>query len=635
MTEIISIPLNKLDADPKNVRKTYTSETVEALAASILANGVVQNIVVRKGAKGRFLVTAGGRRRAALLLLAERGDIAADYAVNAMVKAEADATEISLTENVMREGMHPADQYEAFKAMADAGKSIKDIAARFGTTEIIVNRRLALAKVAPVLFEAFRAEEMKFEQLAAFTITDDHARQVEVWNSLTSWDRDAQTIKRRLTAEEVPAHDKRLTLIGGLSVYEAAGGPVRRDLFSGNGGGYACDSGLLERLVAEKLEAEAEAVRAEGWKWVECASQQPDIWGMARVHARSAELSDDDQAKLDALSVRYDELAAIIDAEEDNQAAEAELIEVENQMEVLQNREKEFLADDKATAGAYVTIDHYGKLSIIRGLIRDEDVKAQPTTDAASEKAGDDAKPETASLIHSAVLVEDLTAQKTAALRVELANNHSVALVSVVHAMLLNVLYPGQYGAKGMTALEISTTHQRLEGSMKRPETCRAAIEWERIAENYGHQIPGNPADLWDYLLDLRQDELLGLLAFAAAHTLNAVETKHSFRKEAIAHAGMVGRTLDVDMRDWFETTADSYFSMLNRGSIQAAVAEVRGADFAAGIGGMKKAEAAAYAENAIKGKNWLPSNLRFKPEEAAEAETPGEDAHDFPMAAE
>lgn len=231
MTEIVTIALSKLDADPKNVRKTYTVDSVEALAASILANGVLQNIVGRKAAKGRYLVTAGGRRLAALKLLAGRGDIAKDYGVDVRVREDDDATEISLTENVMREAMHPADQYEAFKALVDEGKSVKDVAARFGTTEVIVNRRLALAKVSPALLALYRSDEMDFDQLAAFTISDDHARQVEVWESLSSWDRNAHTIKRRLTSEEVPASDKRLTFVGGLEAYEAAGGAVRRDLF--------------------------------------------------------------------------------------------------------------------------------------------------------------------------------------------------------------------------------------------------------------------------------------------------------------------------------------------------------------------------------------------------------------------
>ena len=81
MTDIIAIALNKLDTDPMNVRKTYSTDSVEGLAASILANGVIQNIIVRKAPKGRFFVTAGGRRFAALKRLAERDQIAKDHPV--------------------------------------------------------------------------------------------------------------------------------------------------------------------------------------------------------------------------------------------------------------------------------------------------------------------------------------------------------------------------------------------------------------------------------------------------------------------------------------------------------------------------------------------------------------------------
>lgn len=641
MSDIIAVALSKLDADPKNVRKTYTKESIESLSASILANGLIQNLVVRKAPKGRYLVTAGGRRLAALTLLAEQGKIATDHSVNVMVKEAGDATELSLTENVMREPMHPADQFEAFKALADEGKPIKDIAARFGTTEVIVNRRLALAKVSPVLFAAFRAEDMTFEQLAAFTITDDHARQEEVWRELPTWDRSAQTIKRRLTAEEVPATDKRLTLIGGLEVYEAAGGPVRRDLFSDNGGGFACDSGLLEKLVAEKLEAEAEAVKAEGWKWVECAPQQLDnIYQMGRVYPQRFDLNDEDQAKLDALTERYDELAAQIEANEEDEAAELALTEIELQMTALRKAEEAFTVDDIAVAGAIITIDHWGKLSVIRGLVRDEDrKKAHAQVSEGGDGEGEaDGAPKSPALTHSAALIEDLTAQKTAALRVELANNPDIALVAVVHVMLLKVQYRTSYGIPGhQSALEIAVTHEALDGSMKRPAENRALEAWGNLEENYGYKLPGDPSDLWEWLVDQSQSELLQLLAYAAAHSVNAVDRKFSSRKDALAHADQMGRALNVDMCDWFETTAESYFAHVNRPTIQAVVAEVRGEDFAAGVAGMKKGEAAEYAAVSIKDSGWLPPHVRIAPAPDVEdkAEKDATTSKTLPMAAE
>ncbi|WP_320188526.1 ParB/RepB/Spo0J family partition protein (plasmid) [Agrobacterium rosae] len=645
MTEIISIPLSKLDTDPKNVRKTYKAEGVESLAASILANGVVQNIVVRKASKGRYFVTAGGRRRAALLLLAERGQIAADYAVNAIVKTADEATELSLTENVQREEMHPADQYVAFQAMVNEGKAIADIAARFGVTEIIVRRRLALAKVSPVLLALFRDDEMTFEQLTAFTVCDDHERQEQVWESLDRWSRDVSRIKSALMTDEIAGTDKRITFIGGLDVYEQAGGAVRRDLFDAQGGGFALDVILVEKLVSEKLAAVAEPFLSQGWKFVETHMQRPDwIFGVPRVYPKQIELSPDEQSERLRLCAEHDELVELMDRDEGEESHSERIDAISARLDELDSMQEVFSDEDKAKSGVIVSLDYYGRADIAVGIRKpgdDEQTEQAETEDddsgsEVSEKGEEVGPPK---IVHSAVLVEDLTAQKTAALRVELANNPDVALVSVVHAMLLDLVYPGTYGrSRGMTALQIAVTHERLQGSMKRPDASRATEEWDRIAENFGYHLPGEPEDLWEHLLDKPQSELLGLLAYAAAHTLNAVETKHSFRKDACAHADQIGRTLKVEMTDWFETTAESYFSSLNRAGIQAAVAEVKGADFASRVASMKKAEAAAFAETAIKGSNWLPSLVRIAPDQKAEneqTEPRSEDEQPFPIAAE
>ncbi len=165
MTEIITVALSKLDADPNNVRKTYSAEGIKALAANIRADGyrLLQNLIVRKGdKKSRYFVVAGGRRFAALKVLAEAGEIAKDYPVDCTEREGEIATEISLAENFMREEMHPLDQYEAFDVLAKQGKDIADIAARFGTTETVVRKRLALARVSPILLQQYRDEDMSF-----------------------------------------------------------------------------------------------------------------------------------------------------------------------------------------------------------------------------------------------------------------------------------------------------------------------------------------------------------------------------------------------------------------------------------------------------------------------------------------
>lgn len=54
---------------------------------------------------------------------------------------EIDATELSLAENVVRDDMHPADQFEAFRLLIDKGAPVEDVAARFGVTPTVVTQR--------------------------------------------------------------------------------------------------------------------------------------------------------------------------------------------------------------------------------------------------------------------------------------------------------------------------------------------------------------------------------------------------------------------------------------------------------------------------------------------------------------
>ncbi|MDW9583928.1 chromosome partitioning protein ParB [Sinorhizobium meliloti] len=638
MTDIITVALSKLDADPRNVRKTYSAEGIEALAANIRADGyrLLQNLVVRKGdKKGRYFVVAGGRRLAALKLLAEASVIAKDHPVECKEREGEIATEISLAENVVREEMHPVDQYEAFDALAKQGKKIADIAARFGTTETVVRKRLALARVSPVLLQHLRDEDMSFAQLSAFTVSDDHERQVAVWNSLSPWNREPHSIRRALTEEMIPATDKRVQFIGGLVAYEEAGGSVKRDLFDDRNAGYAMDAALVEKLAAEKLEAAAATVRAEGWKWVECPTTAPvGYHAMKRHYPKAIPLSEEDQAALDAAQAEYDELAELIEGGMADKEAEAKLAEVEKRIDALNARTEAYSPEALAEAGTFVFLDYYGRLAIERGFVKpgaaaeDEDVEGLPSARGA-------AKPKVPMINHSAALIEDLTAHKTAALRIELANNPDVALVAVVHAMLLSVAYP--YNSE-QSALQLSLTHERLEPSMKNAESCKSLSAFNDLAENYGHHLPGSPADLFDWLLEQPQDMVLSLLAFGAAHSVNAVEKKFTDRKRGIEQANQLGRALKVSMPDWFETTGDSYFKHVNRTTIELSVAEARGSDAELSVrAAAKKSEAVTIADRLVAGSGWIPAPVRLARAEAEQepnSESIDEDEQ-FPQAAE
>jgi ParB family transcriptional regulator, chromosome partitioning protein len=163
---------------------------------------------------GFYFVTVGEGRRLAQLLRVKRKEIKKTEPIRCSVDTANDAFEISLDENVTRENMHPADQFEAFKKLAEErGLGAEDIAARFGVTPQVVRQRLRLGAVSRKLMQAFRDRELTLDQLMAFAITEDHARQEAVYGRL-SYNRDAGTIRRLLTETHVaPQSGARCSLV--------------------------------------------------------------------------------------------------------------------------------------------------------------------------------------------------------------------------------------------------------------------------------------------------------------------------------------------------------------------------------------------------------------------------------------
>ena len=118
---IQSIPVASLVLSPRNRRRTG-GQSIEALAASIEASGVIQNLaVIPANGSGKYEVVAGGRRWRALRHLIKAKALPKDHAVLCKIVAPEDAEDVSLAENTMREPMHPADEFEAFAKLAAAG----------------------------------------------------------------------------------------------------------------------------------------------------------------------------------------------------------------------------------------------------------------------------------------------------------------------------------------------------------------------------------------------------------------------------------------------------------------------------------------------------------------------------------
>ena len=391
------IPFNKLLLSACNVRRVKAGVSIEQLADDIARRTLLQSLAVRPvldadGAEtGMYEIPAGGRRYRALELLVRQKRLAKTAPIPCVIRTDGLAEEDSLAENVQRAPLHPLDQFRAFLALRERGQSEEEIAAAFFVSVAVVKQRLRLASVSPKLLDAYAEDGLTLDQLMAFTVNGDHARQEQAYERLSqSYVKDAYVIRRMLTEGAVRASDKRALFVG-VEAYEAAGGTVMRDLFQGDDGGWLQDPALLERLVAETLGREAEAVAAEGWTWVEAAPDFPygHTYGLRQLRGETLALTAEEEATRHALSAEYDQLEeTYADAEELPDEVEQRFTEIEAALGALATRPVAFDPEELARAGAFVSIDGAGALKVERGYVRPEDelpVPAEPETDAGTD----------------------------------------------------------------------------------------------------------------------------------------------------------------------------------------------------------------------------------------------------------
>lgn len=153
------IPSNKLMLSQSNVRHVKAGVSIEELAEDIARRTLLSSITVRpvlddNGAEtGMYTIPAGGRRFRALELLVKQKRMNKTALVPCIVRTDGLAEEDSLAENVQRAPLHPLDQFHAFQAMRDKGRSEEEIAAAFFVSASVVKQRLKLAAVAPSLHD--------------------------------------------------------------------------------------------------------------------------------------------------------------------------------------------------------------------------------------------------------------------------------------------------------------------------------------------------------------------------------------------------------------------------------------------------------------------------------------------------
>ena len=639
----IFVPLAKLKKSPRNARKVPHGETaIEALAASIQHKGLIQNLVVEPEVKdekptGYYLVTAGEGRRLAMLLRAKRKQIKKSEPVRCWLDTLNDPSEISLDENVTRTPMHPADQFERFAELSnEKGWGAQEIGARFGVSASVVKQRLRLGAVSPKLLQVYREDGLTLDQLMAFAITEDHARQEQVFEGLHH-NREPWIIRRDMTATNVPATDRRAVFIG-ADAYVEAGGNIIRDLFSKDRGGFFEDAGLLDILAAEKLREIAGEVQAEGWKWTEAHIDYPHSHGMRRFYPQSVPLSDEDEARLDALSTEHDELAEGYSSyDEMPEDVAARLEAVSDEIDGISAKRSAYDANVIAHGGAFVVLHHDGTVRIERGFVRLEDeALADPPEpeaegDATDPQIGEDEQPEDGEDAQeieeedeepgkpiSDSLTRDLSAHRTLALRVALADQPETALIALTHTLTAQLFYSYAEAACLEVRPTVTPLGSHADGIEDTPLAARASEQHEAWAQ----RMPRDVADLWGFIVGLDDERRMALLAHCAARTVNALRLPWDRKPRSLQTADRLASALALDVaKDW-TPTVDSYLGRVTKAHIVEAVTEGVSKDAASRITDMKKPDMAQAAEQLLAGSGWLPAVLRTPvPEQPAPVE--------------
>ena len=623
---LILVPLSRLVPRPagRNVRKTPRMSIPE-LAASIQRVGLLQNLIVIASADGEhYEVVAGGRRLAALKLLAKKHRISKEWEVPCLLVADGTARTASLTENVQREAMHPADQFEAFAALVAEGRPIEDIAADFSVTPLVVQRRLKLANVSPRLMADYRADAVSLDQLMALSITDDHAAQEAAYYESPTWQRQPSQLRERLTEQEIGASHPLVRFVG-LNAYEQAGGGIRRDLFAeGDAGVYVGNIALLDTLVREKLDSQAAAVRAEGWAWVDAspAVTYADMHSFQRAPREARTPNNREAQRIGKLQAKMQEVAEAIDAAmdaEDEDKADALQEEGDalgQQLQALEDGLLDYAPNVRAAAGAIVTIDRNGEIVIHRGLLREAEAKALRTLeklrqgfsdpDAENDDEGEeDEQPKAAAI--SDRLAQRLSAHRTAALQIEVARHPQVALAALVHGMVQTVLQGSHYGHDLPLGVRL-TVQDRLEGMASDWPESPAAVALRELQQVMGDALPQDSAELFAALLAMEQGELVKLLAVCVASTVDVVTPRATPHQPGEELAQAVG----LDMAAWWQPTAEGYFKHVPKAAVLQAVGEYA-PDQVSRLAKLKKADIASEAERLADGAGWMPAIFKVE----------------------
>ncbi|EBY7788422.1 ParB/RepB/Spo0J family partition protein [Salmonella enterica subsp. enterica serovar Typhimurium] len=597
-TEEVSVPLASLIKSPLNVRTVpYSAESVSELAESIKGVGLLQNLVVHALPGDRHGVAAGGRRLAALNMLAERNILPADWPVRVKVIPQELATAASMTENGHRRDMHPAEQIAGFRAMAQEGKTPAQIGDLLGYSPRHVQRMLKLADLAPVILDALAEDRITTEHCQALALENDTTRQVQVFEAAcqSGWGGkpDVRVIRNLITESEVAVAGNSKFRFVGADAFSPD--ELRTDLFSDDGDGYV-DRVALDAALLEKLQAVAEHLReAEGWEW--CAGRMEPV-GECREDAGTyrclpepeAVLTEAEEERLNELMTRYDAL--------ENQCEESDLLEAEMKLMRCMAKVRAWTPEMRAGGGVVVSW-RYGNVCVQRGVqLRSEDDVADDAdrTEQVQEKAsvGEISLP----------LLTKMSSERTLAVQAALMQQPDKSLALLAWTLCLNVFGSGAYSKPAQISLECE--HYSLTSDAPSGKEGAAFMALMAEKARLAALLPEGWSRDMTTFLSLSQEVLLSLLSFCTACSLNGVQTRECGRTSR-SPLDSLESAIGFHMRDWWQPTKANFFGHLKKPQIIAALNDAGLSGAARDAEKMKKGDAAEHAEFHMKDNRWVP----------------------------
>ena len=672
---IQSVKLSKLVRSSTNVRKRRTDKA-ESFAASIAANGVLQNLIVTplKKPRGHFGIVAGESRYDGLMLLVERGQINADdydVPVKLMTGADSELSEVSLVENFQRDAMNPADECRGFQLILAQGGDIDELAKRFHVTRRFVEGRLRLATLAEPIFEALSDDKISFEMAKAYGSTASHETQLRVWGSYGAMSHYNSDAIRRVIANDMMRANDPVALLVGAEAYEAAGGVVDRDLFS-NAGEKWLHPAIAQTLAAAIMEAEAARIGEErGLAWIRPIATH-SAWDATRdlhkIRLPEQPMTLAEAERAEQIAGRVAELEEEMQNEEMSEdafaALEREHETISEEFGALERRPA-FLPPELAPrVGAFLTLSQSGTMVLDQSYYSEtpirvtvvepeavegdaeggdagkqddaeigdgvsERVNPAPTfrieevsttsTTGSTERAGDPDNAAPGGKALSQVLSDQLAMQRRDVLGAALIASPGLALDYMLFAIV-----DGRRGASANDGTTIRADKPQDPILANNMPGSRARDYLNEVHEG----LDASWTESHDQVVRFEAFRALGdevktaWLAYIVATSLEA-KMSYSTNRQNPLH-GRLATILDIDVASWWRPTSENFFDRVSKGSLVSLLHEVGGPALSSRHATEKKPEVSASCQKLFGGDaivepaikeaalKWLPPAMCF-----------------------